>query len=327
MTQTFKNHGSAIVHSQAVNAYIVKELQTGCLLGPFITSPWSTDTAVSPMSTRPKKLSMKRRILMDLLWPEGYAVNDGIPGDTYMGQPIALVYPNVDLLCRRAAELGSECMGFKLDLDCAFKQIVMSPDAWLILGIFLAQYLFYDKTAIMGSRSAPYVCQRMTSFICHIMNSINYFIANYVDDFMGLEHADRVWAAYNALGNLLRDLGISKAIAKAIPPTHIIEFLGVWYNLIDMTISVTQHRIQKLQAELQQWDRTKWYNLKRLQSLVGKLQFISNSVRPGRVMVLRLRNELRQTTDTYQHPITAEMRKDLHWWQKFLCTYNGVSLM
>ena len=71
------------------------------------------------------------------------------------------------------------------------------------------------------------------------MENLHYFVANYVDNFMGLEHRHRAWQAYQAMGNLLRDLGVSEALKKAVPPTDIIEFLGVWFNLVEMTISIT----------------------------------------------------------------------------------------
>ena len=55
------------------------------------------------------------------------------------------------------------------------------------LGIIWENLIYFDKTAVMGSRSAPYICQRITTFIRHIMHNLEYFIANYVDDFMGLD--------------------------------------------------------------------------------------------------------------------------------------------
>ena len=71
------------------------------------------------------------------------------------------------------------------------------------------------------------------------MNNIQYFLANYVDDFMSIELREVSWKSYITLGNLLQDLGVQEADEKAVSPTHIIEFLGVWFNLLMMTISVT----------------------------------------------------------------------------------------
>ena len=104
------------------------------------------------------------------------------------------MYPNIDMLCRCAAQLGpGNVLGWKKDMDRAFKQIVMCPSLWPLLGFMWGGYVYFDKTAIMGRRSAPYICQRVTNFIRHIMENVDYFVANYVDDFMGLETRECAW--------------------------------------------------------------------------------------------------------------------------------------
>ena len=95
------NHPSADRHPDVMNDYIRKEFAHGCLLGPFVTPPWTGAVAVSPMSTRPKKDPGKRRVIMDLSWPHnGRSVNDGIPKDRYLEQVIDLQYPTIDTLCK-----------------------------------------------------------------------------------------------------------------------------------------------------------------------------------------------------------------------------------
>ena len=69
MVSTF-NHSSAVRHSAQVDKYVARELEYGCLLGPFLQIPWTTGlVGVSPMSTRLKWDSQKRRIIMDMSWP------------------------------------------------------------------------------------------------------------------------------------------------------------------------------------------------------------------------------------------------------------------
>ena len=324
---TLMNHKSALNFQNDVTNYIKKEMQLGCLLGPFISIPWTQHTAISPMSTREKRNSTKRRILMDLSWPRnGKAVNDGISAEKYMGHLIDLHYPTVDDLCKRAYKLGQGCKGYRRDLGRAFKQLYCDPADWPLMGISWSGMILYDKTTIMGSRSAPYCCQRTTSFIRHIMKNLQHYVANYVDDFMGLDKAEKIWSSYNTLGNLLRDLGVQEALDKAIPPSYIIEFLGVMYDFIKMIIYVTDERMQDFQQELTWWRLGKKYTRKQLESLLGKMQFISNCIRPARVFVLRLRNSLRDMKTNVG--ITDEqMMADLDWWVTFLPKYNGVSIM
>ena len=194
------------------------------------------------------------------------------------------------------------------------------------LGIIWENLIYFDKTAVMGSRSAPYICQRITTFIRHIMHNLEYFIANYVDDFMGLDCPEQIWRSYQTLKNLLSDLGATEAEHKAVAPTETLEFLGVWFNLKEMTISVMPQRMGELLKELDLWTERKRYQWKQLESLLEKLQFISNCVRLGRLMVFRLRNELRQAEWNWRE-VNSEMRKDINWWRKFLPTYDRVSIM
>ena len=322
---TLKNHQTAHKFASQVTEYINKEMRYGCLLGPFVTPPWREHIAVSPMSTRAKKQSSKRRIIMDLSWPEKASVNLGISSTTYMGHQMNLHYPTVDDLCVRAYRLGPGAKGYRRDLGRAFKQLIGCPSSWPLMGIYWQGAVLFDKTTMMGSRSAPYCCQRTTSFIRHIMNNLNYFVANYVDDFMGLETAQKIWSSYITLGNLLRDLGVKEAQDKAIPPSEIIEFLGVLYNLRNMTIAVTEERLAEFKTELRKWNVGDWFGKKQLQSLLGKMQFVAKCVRPARVLVFRLRNKL---TNIHEWEwVDSEMIKDLHWWAMFLPKYNGVSIL
>lgn len=52
-----------------------------------------------------------------------------------------------------------------------------------------------------------------------------------------------------------------------------------------------------------------------LQSLVGKLVFVSKCVRQSRVFIARILN------------LNSEFRKGIQWWCRFLRVYNGVSMI
>ena len=310
---TLRNHSSAVHHRREVYRYLEKEFSLGCLAGPFCSPPWDKQVAISPMSTTPKKDTTSRRIIMDLSWPrDGTAVNDGIDKERYLWMPAKIVYPTIDAICRRAEKIGSEAMGYKKDMNRAFKQLFMQPNDWPLLGISWEGGVFFDKTAVMGSISAPYICQRTTSFIRHIMNNLNYFVFNYVDDFMGVEHKTRVYSAYSTLGNLLRDLGATEAEDKAAPPSEVVEMLGILFNFKNLTMSVTSNRLKEIRCELLWWLRTETFTRRQLESLLGKLQFISLCVRPGRVLMHRLREQLRQTPDSGR----IDKRVETHRWIK-----------
>ena len=75
-----------------------KESQLGAVLGPFRENPFTCPPVLSPLNTTEKKASRERRVILDLSFPAGSAVNEAIDGDTYLGQTMDLKYPGVDEL-------------------------------------------------------------------------------------------------------------------------------------------------------------------------------------------------------------------------------------
>ena len=76
LCSTFCSHASAIEHSSHVTQYIQEELKHGAIMGPFNSPPILCH--ISPFMTRPKADSNVRRTIIDLSWPKGQAVNDGV---------------------------------------------------------------------------------------------------------------------------------------------------------------------------------------------------------------------------------------------------------
>ena len=55
VTISTMNHSSALQYSQHVEQYISKEMEYGCLLGPFLSPPWEQQVGVSPCLHDPKE--------------------------------------------------------------------------------------------------------------------------------------------------------------------------------------------------------------------------------------------------------------------------------
>ena len=98
------NHSGATMFPQAIDEYIECEIRLGATIGLFKIPPFLHRIGISPLSSRPKKESQKRRVILDLSFPFGSSVNDRINKDFYDGKEIKLVYPTVDTLARRVAE-------------------------------------------------------------------------------------------------------------------------------------------------------------------------------------------------------------------------------
>ena len=104
----------------------------------------------------------------------------------------------------------------------------------------------------------------------------------------------------------------------------------VVFNYLDDFIGVSPafNAQTNFQALLEQWIHKRTAAKAALQSLVGKMIFISKCVRQSRIFIARILILLRKVLFNHHHVnLTAEFRKDIAWWRRFLRAYNGVSMI
>ena len=147
----------------------------------------------------------------------------------------------------------------------------MDPGDLHLLGFSWHGQIFVDRVLAMGLRSATMMCQHVTSAVSYIQANKGFEVVNYVDDFGGCEKPERAWEAFMSLGDSLEHLGLEEATEKAVLPSTEIEFLGVWFNSLKLTIEVTQDRLQEIKLLLESWLNKKSASKRYLRSLVGKL--------------------------------------------------------
>ena len=200
------NHKGATDYPEALTKYIDKEASHNAVMGPFDKIPFKAKVGISPLSTRPKKDSPEQCIILDLSFPIGHSINDGIGKDNYLGFTAKLKFPKVDDYAYRIFSLGVGCMMFKIDLSRYFRQLPLDPGDYSLIGYIINGKIYFDKVLPMGMRSAPYIAQRVTNAIAHVHRQLEFFLLNYVDDFVGAELKEEIWKAYTALSKLLEDL-------------------------------------------------------------------------------------------------------------------------
>ena len=87
--------------------------------------------------------------------------------------------------------------------------------------------------------------------------------------------------------------------------------LGIDVDSEEMSLSVPPFRVQELLQELSLWSQRSRYTKKQLQSLLGKLLFVTACVKPGRIFMARLLNNSRSfSTSRSSCPISDDMRAD-----------------
>ena len=133
-----KNHKGARDHHEFVGKYFQRECKEFKVASPFTENPLSVPLVASPINTVPKAKSKdERRLIVDLSWPSGAAVNEGISKDIYLGEVIDLHYASVEEVCRMVMEKGVGAVIYKRDLRHAYRQIPVDPrDYHFIWGLF-----------------------------------------------------------------------------------------------------------------------------------------------------------------------------------------------
>ena len=91
-----QNHTSANENISHIAKFFEEELEHEAILGPFSDKP--IDMHISPLLVRDKQNSSAKMTIMDLSWPKGASVNNGVAKDIYLGTHYDLKFPSVDLI-------------------------------------------------------------------------------------------------------------------------------------------------------------------------------------------------------------------------------------
>lgn len=327
-TKLVYNHKGATEYQTLIDKYIKQELLSGATIGPFDCNPLNRDLFISPLNSVPKKDSLDRRVILDLSYPRNRSVNDSIPKGEYLGVDIELSYPSVDDLAQLIRSLGKGCLLYKRDLRKAYRQIPIDPGDIHLLAYTWENKIYIDRNAPMGLRTAALMCQRLTSAISYIHYKCGFQCVNYVDDLAGAAPSEFAQEAFQNLGNIIRDAGLKESGEKACPPSVCMEFLGIEFDTLKMECRISSQRLLEIKELLNKWLGKKSATKVQLQSLIGSLQFIGKCVAPGRVFIGRMLETLRKLKCQYhKFKLKCEFKKDLLWWQRFLCKYNGISII
>ena len=322
-----RNHKGARDFSAFVDGYLKREVKNGRILGPFIRPPFE-NFAVSPLNTVPKSDSDERRVIVDLSWPIGSSVNDGIDGELYLGEPSDLHFPTIDDIVTLIHQAGAGCFIYKRDLKTAYRQFPVDPGDWQYLGYFWNGRYYFDTTLCMGQKTSALGCQRSTRAVVFIHTCRGYSCTVYLDDFIGIEPISRAWASYYDLLKLMVELGLRENAVKAHPPSQRQVCLGILFDTVNMTISVTDERLTEIRELLAVWSDKSVASKREIQALLGKLMFVSKCVRQSRIFVNRILTVLRSLKrDFYKYKLSIDFKRDLVWWRTFISVYNGVSIL
>ena len=327
LMSTHVNHASARDHGADISHYIATELGHGALAGPFGGPPVST-FHVSPLMTRPKRDSVHKRVIMDLSWPRGAAINDGVVADIYVDGPATIHLPTADYMVDRLLQLGSGAYLYKTDLARGYRQLRVDPSDWPLLGFQHEGKYFMDLCPPFGLRTSAMFMQRTSEAICYIHAGHGFHSRPYLDDFGGAE-ATKVRAddALRTLQGIMGELGIVEAEHKVCPPSQSMIWLGIHYDSLAMIMSIPPAKLQEVREVVGEWVGKTRATKRDIQCLFGLLQFVASVSPPARTFTNRILADLREAPDRGSESLSLGFRQDVRFFADLWPHYNGVRIL
>lgn len=313
-----------------ISEAIAADVKAGYKKGPFDTPPFES-FRVSPLSGVPKgDNGEKIRVIHNLSHPfGGDSVNAGIPQELYVMQCFNDALAGI----RR---LGRGTLLSKFDIRSAFKLVPVVPADRPLLGLVWQGKFYYECVLPFGLRSSGYRWEEFAEalhWLCKHRLGI-HLVVHYVDDFLFVAApgtADRAHADRAAFEAMCAELGLPLADEKSLGPMQELGFLGIEIDTDRMECRLSAKRIAKLRELLQTWDSSnnRRVSCDELMSLVGKLEFACNVIRPGTAFLRRLRGimmsmkEGRADGEKNGRRLADGARIEVRWWLDVFLTAAG----
>ena len=223
ISQSLVTHaGAKQAFAPQIREYLHTEKEEEAIIGPFPSPPFDLPCAVSPLNSVPKKDSQKRRVIVDLSYPRGTLVNDGLHAQIFLGNFEPLVFPSIDNLVQIIHNIikvrgTTHILLFKRDISRVYRWLPADIGSIHLLGYWFEGQFYFDLVLPMGLQSSGRFCQMLTDAISYIFHKEGYDAVNYIDNFEGADSEDRVWDTFYKLGKIISDIGLREATDKASP--------------------------------------------------------------------------------------------------------------
>ena len=134
----------------------------------------------------------------------------------------------------------------------------------------------FDIVMQFGLASATAIFEWYSSAAEHIAKrqfSIEHLV-HYVDDFFTMhKHEEGCKLQLDRIVALFTELGLPVAPGKLEGPHTSMIFLGILFNSIDMTVSLSAERLEEIERLLADWSQRRQASREQLQELIGILAF------------------------------------------------------
>ena len=166
------------------------------MLGP-VDSINSKEFHCSPLMSCLKD-GDSRRVIMDLSFPQGKALNDQVTKGVFDGTRLVLKLSSIDDIVRDIVNTGEDPVMFKVDVARAFRNLPVDPVDALKLGIKWEGRFYLDKSVAFGWIFGTASFQLLSDSIAYLMRDF-CSLHCYIDDYVAVLPKHKANAALDKL--------------------------------------------------------------------------------------------------------------------------------
>lgn len=321
------NHSSTVKYPEHIQRFIEKEVSELAMLGPYDSHPFLTAAHVNPLMTRPKTDPAQRRIIVDLSYPQGQGPNSFVLKNHVFGTYIHHHLPTIDQALAKAREMDMNVSLAVIDIERAYRNFRIDPIDWpLSVVTFQGQY-FLDVALPFGARLSSLYVQKIAEFISRALAARKITPLIYLHDlFLLLSDEQNTQKQFGEAMYILRSLGLPINYSKLIPPAKQAIWLGVAFDIHHNKISIPVHKVQQLLQIIRTVLDQTHITYTEAQSLIGRIAHIARVVKPARLFMSRVLNQLRDSDGKTVY-VGPAVRADLQWFITFFSQHNATAII
>ena len=216
--------------------------------------PFRVATLHSLVPHKPHVSQRQKNTQQTLSCPPGKWVNANIPYDTYEGVKKTMKLPTTADLAAAILTASDTAHLYCIDLSRAYRQFRVDPQDWPLLGLKWRNKYYFDRALAFGGRWHAATCQWVTGALRFIVAKKGLAVWPYLDDVVGLApDLQTAHQHFDILRSTMLSLGLAEAVTKAIPPTRQLTWVGVHFNLTEMTMSIPLEKLTGTCKAVQYW--------------------------------------------------------------------------
>ena len=138
-------------------------------MGPYDSPPFTPWCHVSPLMSREKGESDKRRVITDMTYPHELSINTYVVKNGVYGEEQEHSLPTVEALARDIRDMGQGVFLSSIDVSRAYKNVMSDPLDWPLLCFEWKKVYFCDLSMPFGSRASSCHMQSVANAITDIL--------------------------------------------------------------------------------------------------------------------------------------------------------------